>query len=78
MKKPDTNDQKKLAQTILRLISSIHLPLILHVNEHGVIEWWVDTSFLVHDDMKSRTDMYMSLGAGTIHAASKKQKKYLQ
>ena len=74
VKKPDTDDQKKLARTIRHLIATIHLPLILHVNEHGVIEWWVDASFAVHEDMKSRTGMYMSLGTGTIHAASKKQK----
>ena len=74
MKKTDTDDQKKLARTIRHLISTIHLPLILHVNEHVVIEWWVDASFAVHDDMKSRTGMYISLDTSTMHAASKKQK----
>ena len=55
-------------------MATVHLPLILKVNEHGIIEWWVDASFAVHDDMKSITGTYMSLGAGTIHAGSTKQK----
>ena len=74
MRNPDTDDQKKLARTICHLISTVYLPLILQVDDSGVIEWWVDASFAVHEDMKSRTGMYMSLGAGTIHAGSMKQK----
>ena len=74
VQKADTDDQKKLARTIRHLISTVHLPLILSANDHGIIEWWVDASFAVHDDMKSRTGIYMSLGSGTIHAGSVKQK----
>ena len=55
-------------------MATIHLPLILKVNDHGIIEWWVDASFAVHDNMKSITGMYMTLGAGTIHDGSMKQK----
>ena len=44
------------------------------MNQHGIIEWWIDASFAVHEDMKSRTGMYMSLGADTIHGGSVKQK----
>ena len=44
------------------------------MNEHGVIEWWIDASFVVNDDITSRTGMYMSLGASTIHSGSKKHK----
>ena len=36
---PDTDNQKKLARTIRHLIATIHLPLILKVNNHGIIEW---------------------------------------
>ena len=39
VQKADTDGQKKLARTIRHLISTIHLPLILKVNENGVIEW---------------------------------------
>ena len=34
----------------------------------------MDASFAVHDDMKSRTKMFMSLGSGTIHGGSMNQK----
>jgi len=44
------------------------------VNKHGIIEWWVDASFAVHDDMESRTGMFMTLGGETTHAGSMKQK----
>ena len=50
------------------------LPLILSVDEHGIIHWWIDASFAVHDDMKSRTGLCMSLGKGTVYAASTNQK----
>ena len=34
----------------------------------------MDASFAVHEDMKSRTGIYMRLGSSTVYAASKKQK----
>ena len=51
-----------------------HFPIILSVNDDGIVEWWVDTSSAVHDDMKSRTVMNMSMGEGTMYAASTKKK----
>lgn len=74
VQKADTDNQKRLSQTIRNLVSTIHLPLILRVIEHGIIEWWVDASFAVHEDMKSRTGMYTSLGSGIIHAGPMRQK----
>ena len=71
---PDMDDYKKLARTVRYLAKTKHLPLVLKVDKNGVIEWWVDASFAVHDDMRSRTGMQMSLGVGTIHGSSKKQK----
>ena len=74
VQKADTDDQKKLTRTIRNLMTTVRLPLILRVNENGRIELWVDAFFDVHEDMKIRTGMYMSLGTGTIHAGSVKQK----
>ena len=48
--------------------------MILRVSDNNVIEWWINASFAVHDDMKSRTGMQMSLGDGTIYGVSVKQK----
>ena len=44
------------------------------MNKNGISEWWIDASFAIHDDMKSRTGMVFSLGKGTIVAGSTKQK----
>ena len=74
MTKPDRDDQKKLARTIKYLISTIHLLLILTMNSNGVSEWWVDVSFVIHDDMHSRTGSFMSLGGVAIYCSSTKQK----
>ena len=74
VKCPDKDDDKKLARSIRYLERTKYLPLILKANENGVIEWWVDASFAVHEDMRSRTGMHMSLGSGAIYGASVKQK----
>ena len=71
---PDRDDEKKLARTIRYLEKTKHLPLILKVNDHGIVEWWVDASFAVHEDMRSRSGMNMSLGTGTVYGSSSKQK----
>ena len=55
-------------------METIHLPFILTMNKNGISEWWIDASFAIHDDMKSRTGMVFSLGKGTIVAGSTKQK----
>ena len=71
---PDIDDDKKLVRTIRYLEKTKHLPLILRVNDNGIIEWWVDASFAVHEDMRSRSGIHMSLGVGAIYGASSKQK----
>ena len=47
---------------------------ILFFNKRGIIKWWVDASFVVHDDTKSRTGLCMSLEKGIVCVASIKQK----
>ena len=44
------------------------------VNDDNIIEWWVDASFTVHNDMMSRTGMNMSMGEGLMYTVSTKQK----
>ena len=36
--------------------------------------WWVDSSYAVHLDMKSHTEIFMSIGKGGGYTASRKQK----
>ena len=74
VRKPDEDDDKKLGRTVRYLEKTKHLPLVLSVNDDGIIEWWVDASFTVHNDTKSRTGMNMSMGEGNLYAASTKQK----
>ena len=71
---PDRDDQRKLSRTFWYLNNTRHLPLIFSTNETGIIKWWVDASFDVHDGMKSRTGMNMSMGKGTLYAVSIKKK----
>jgi len=54
--------------------NTLYLPLVLEVDDVGVIKWWVDVSFAVHPDFKSHSGGAMSLGKGVILAGSKKQK----
>ena len=66
------DDDKKLARTVRYLNKTKHLPHILSSDDTGVIEWWVDAAFAVHDDMKSHTGGAMSLGRGVFDTKSTK------
>ena len=48
--------------------------LTLKTSKNVTINWYVDASFAVHPDMKSRTGAVMIMGAGAIVAVSRKQK----
>ena len=74
VRRPDLDDQKKLARTIRHLEYTKHLPMILSWDNEGNIQWYVDISFAVHEDMKSRTGMLMKLGSGIVYGGSNKQK----
>ena len=62
VKTVDKDDQNKLARAIQYLEETKHLQLILGMSVDRKIWWWDDASFVVHTDMKSRTDLCMSLG----------------
>ena len=36
--------------------------------------WWVDSSYTVHPDMKSHTDIFITIGKGGTYTSSCKQK----
>ena len=74
VKEPDRDNWKKLGRIMKYLKGTIGLPLILSIDDTGVIKWFVDASFAVHNDMKSHTGMFMSMGTGAAAAASLKQK----
>ena len=47
--------------------------LILSADNLSVIKWYVDASFVVHEDYKSHTGAVMTFGCGAVHSMSKKQ-----
>ena len=68
------DDDAKLARVTRYLDSTIGLPLILAMDESGKMQWHVDTSFAVHNDMKSHTGATMTIGQGAAYSQSSKQK----
>ena len=48
--------------------------LTLEANDMSVIHWWIDASFVVHDDYKSHTGACLSFGHGCPVNISSKQK----
>ena len=49
--KPDEDDWKKLRRLLGYLKRTIKLPLILQAEGVNVLKWWVDASYVAHDDM---------------------------
>jgi hypothetical protein len=74
VKKPDEDDWGKLKRVLKYLMGMRHMRLRLSVNALGVIHWWVDASYNVHDDCKGQTGAMMSLGKGTPISFYRKQK----
>ena len=74
VKDPDTDDWKKLTRVMKYLRATIGLPLILGIDDTGVLRWHVDAAFAVHNDMKSHTGATLTLGRGAANSDSSKQK----
>lgn len=74
VRKPDSDDYKKLSRVIKYLRADPHLPLTLEADDTRVMKWWVDASFAVHPDMKSHTGATASLGKGAVYSTSIRQK----
>ena len=71
---PDEDDYKKLTRLVRSLRGTKDLVLTLRVNNDGIVRWWIDASYAVHDDMKGHTGATLSLGKGGIYSGSWKQK----
>ena len=74
VKKPDEDDWGKLKRVLRYLKGTLHMKLKLSVENLGIIRWWVDASYNVHDDCKGQTGAMMSLGKGAPISFSRKQK----
>ena len=74
VKRPDEDDWGKLKRVLKYLKGTRHMRLRLSIDKLGVIHWWVDASYNVHDDCKGQTGAMMSLGRGAPISFSRKQK----
>ena len=71
---PDEDDYKKLTRMMRYLCGMKDLILTLQANDDGIVRWWIDASYAVHEDMKGHTGATLSLGKGGIYNGSWKQK----
>ena len=74
LQNPDEDDYKKLTRLIRYLCGSKDWILTLRANNDGIVRWWIDASYAVHDDMKGHTGAALSLGKGGIYSGSWKQR----
>ena len=68
------DDMKKLLQVLSYLNHTSHLCLTLSADEPTKLRTWIDASHGTHADCKSHTGGTVSLGKGSIHAKSSRQK----
>ena len=74
VKTPNNDDRKKLAKLMNYLQDTRYLPLILQDDDFGVLKWYIDGYFAIHNDMKSNTGINLTMGKGTIYRGSLKHK----
>ena len=51
-----------------------HMALTIEPGEDNNPNWWVDSSYAIHRDMRSHSGIIMTLGKGSAYTASTKQK----
>ena len=61
---PDTDDYKNLERVIKYIQGTIGLPLILSIDKSVNINWYVDSAFAVHKDMRSHTCGFITIVTG--------------
>jgi hypothetical protein len=74
VKRPDEDDWGKLKRVLKYLKGTRGLKLTLSVDNLSIIQWWVDASYVVHEDCRGHTGAMMSLGKGAVTSFSTKQK----
>ena len=74
LRDPDEDNYKKLARMMQYLCGTKGMVLTLRASDKGIIRWWIDASYAVHEDMKGHTPATLSLGKGAIYSGSWKQR----
>ena len=70
---PDEDNYKKLIRMMQYLHGTKGMILTLQASDEGIIRWWIDASYAVHEDMKGHTEAALLLGKGAIYSGSWKQ-----
>ena len=71
--KASVQDWEKLRRVLSYLNATMHMPLILKIDDLTVVKTWVDVAFAVHKDYKSHTGNVISMGKGALYARSMSQ-----
>jgi len=71
---PNVDDYKKLAKVMQYLCGMRHLTLTIEPDGDNNLNWWVDSSYDVHPDMRSHSAIIMTLGKGATYTSSTKEK----
>ena len=74
VREPSHDDWRKLGHLMKYLRNTVDMPLILSANKSGILEWYVDASFAVHQNMRGHTGGGLSMGRGFPIICSTKQK----
>jgi hypothetical protein len=74
VREPDKDDWAKMVHMMKYIRGTKMLPLILRANGSGILKWWIDASFAVHQNMLGHTGGGLSMGRGFPIVSSTKQK----
>ena len=74
VKSPTEQEYKKLGRVISYLKGTVHLPLVIGVDDSETITWNIDSSFAIHPDCKSHTGACLTSEHGSVLSISTKQK----
>jgi len=69
---PDEDDYKKLTRVMQYLWCTRELALTIKPGTSA--QWWIDSSYAIHPDMRSHSGIIMTLGKGMAYSTSCKQK----
>ena len=70
MKRPDRDDWGEMKRLLQYVKGTLHMKLILEIDDMGVIRWLIDSSHQCHDDCKGQTGAGMTMGKGTMLSGS--------
>ena len=74
MKRADEDDYKNWPELYKYIRDKRHMRLTIEPKPKNDPQWWVNSSYAMHPDMKSQMGIFMSIGKGGTYTSSCKQK----